>query len=187
MNSRDEPQRAAEAHREIHGGLRPGQGSEWAVQPLEAGCSPRAPLWPSVVNRLFDPGSPGGFALPVRSPIRAFRAFRSMPVPAVIPSGVEGSRLGPEGWSSGLCPELSTPALRAYAQVDPKGAPNRRCARGQRFNGSGVQGFNGSGRQETGGTAQRAQLQSSPDPFCGLNHRGPQRHTEKQPKTVNYE
>ena len=54
---------------------------------------------------------------------------------AVIPSGVEGSRLGPEGWPSGLCSDpavagqvISIPALRAYAQYDPKGAPNRRCA-----------------------------------------------------------
>ena len=35
-----------------------------------------APLWPSVVNGLFDPGSPGGFALPSRSPFRVFRVFR---------------------------------------------------------------------------------------------------------------
>ena len=42
--------------------------------------------------------------------------------------GVEGSRLGPAGRPLGWGRVISTPALRAFAQDDSKGVPNRRCA-----------------------------------------------------------
>ena len=65
------------------------------------------------------------------------RATTTTGCATVIPSGIEGSRHDPAGWPLGwgrgpaaaAGQVISAPALRAFAQYDSQGAPNRRCAR----------------------------------------------------------